>query len=85
MEWEESEGDKYGKEVMGVDGRQKKKKWTGRLCKGWENEEKRNIGEQISKWRVCAWMGRWRMLDKYVVADGAGWTNKRTTWREGTI
>lgn len=23
--------------------------------------------------RVCAWMGRWRMLDKYVVADGAGW------------
>lgn len=35
--------------------------------------------------RVCAWMGRWRTLDKYVVADGAGWTNKRTTWREGTI
>lgn len=37
---------------------------------------------------VCGWMGRWRMLDKYVVADGAGWTNKRTTWRErveGTI
>lgn len=41
LEWEESEGDKYGKEVMGVDGRQKKKKWTGRLCKEWENEEKR--------------------------------------------
>lgn len=53
LEWEESEGDKYGKQVMGVDGRQKKKKWTGRLCKGWENEEKRNIGEQISKWREC--------------------------------